>query len=1097
MTMRAFAFTVVLSTLLLPAALHGAAGYYTTPDIHGNLVVFAAEGDLWLSPGHRGPSLRLTTHPGPEYFPSFSPDGARIAFTGEHDGNRDVFVILTTGGEPRRLTWHPDRDEVVGWTPDGTRVIFRSPREHPHRSWELYTVPAAGGDVEKMPLGWAARIAIDPETGTWAFNRRSRETRTWKRYRGGTASDIWVGHPDREDYRKVTGFEGTDAFPMWHGGRVWFLSDKGGTYNIWSMLPDGSDRKRHTDFGDWDVRWPAMGPDGRIVFVLGADVHLFLPKTGKWRMLDLQLPSDRVLTRVRYPDPERYITSFDLSPDGGRVLLVSRGEIFSVPVKDGVTLRLGRGSGARERGATYGPEGERIAYVSDALGEETIETLDAWGRGEPTVVKPAGDAGWHFPPLISPDGKWVAFADQTHTLYVVPARGGTPRAVDRAEQEEIREYAWSPDGRWLAYAKIAHTDFGSIFLYDTKTRKTHAVTGPTTNDRSPAWDPKGRYLYFLSERTMNPFIGWRDFETVELRMTKPYLVLLREDEENPLAPLAGAPGRKEEEEKPWEKWGDKGKEDEKAEPVRIDIDGLADRFVELPVDLGLYGGLAATEDRVFYLSFPLQGMAEGPGWLDEEQPQNDLIVFDLEEKEAKPFLEGITSYVLVPGAGKMAVMRKLGELFVVGAEEPPGEKMEKGRVSLGGVVLELDPREEWRQIYYEAWRNMRDFHWEPGMSGLDWERVRDQYSTLLPRLASREDLRDLLGELIGELCTSHTYVWGGDSGVRVPRVGTGLLGADVERVEGGYRVTRIYRGDPADNERSPLSEPEAAVREGEVVLAVNNAPFADDLPFEAAFQGLAGKQVLLKVGDGSAKGKSREVVVTPRGGDRGLRYADWVRRNREYVAEKTDGKVAYIHIPNMMSRGMIEFDTWFYPQLDREGMVVDARWNGGGFVSQLMVERLRRKVVSFDRSRGGGVWPYPYRTLNGPFVVLTNQFAGSDGDIFPMAIQLEGLAPIIGMRSWGGVVGIRADKPLVDGGILTQPEYAWWDPRQGWGLENHGVDPDIVVENPPQAVAKGDDAQLDRAIEEVLRLHEERPPVKPDFGPAPDKSRGAFEREEL
>jgi tricorn protease len=436
----------------------------------------------------------------------------------------------------------------------------------------------------------------------------------------------------------------------------------------------------------------------------------------------------------------------------------------------------------------------------------------------------------------------------------------------------------------------------------------------------------------------------------------------------------------------------------------------------------------------------------------------------------------------------------------VDAEEPPGDALEKGKVSLADVVIELDPREEWRQIYYEGWRHMRDFHWDPGMSGLDWKAVRDRYAALLPRLGSREDLRDLMGEVIGELATSHTYVWGGDPGVEVPQVGTGLLGADVAREDGAWRVARIFRGDPADCERSPLSEPEAAVREGEYLLAVNNRPFPSDRPFEAAFEGLAGREVLLTVGDrprgSSRSGRTRQVVVTTLEGDRGLRYADWVRRNREYVSERTGGRIGYLHIPDMQEAGMIEFDTWFYTQLDREGMVVDARWNGGGFVSQLIVERLRRKIVSFDRSRAGGVWPYPYRTLNGPFVVLTNQFAGSDGDIFPMAVQLEGLAPVIGKRSWGGVIGIRADKPMTDGGILTQPEFAWWDPKQGWALENRGVVPDIEIEDLPQDLARGVDAQLDRAIEEVLRLHAERPPLRPAFGPEPDKSREAFERRE-
>jgi tricorn protease len=958
-------------------------------------------------------------------------------------------------------------------------------------------VPAAGGDVERLPLGWAAYLDIDPTTGRYAFNRRTREHATWKRYRGGTAADIWVGDPDLSDYTCVTSFAGKDAFPMWHDGRIWFLSDQGGTANLWSMAPDGSDRQQHTEETVWDLRWPSMSPDGRIICVRGADLQVLDPATGERRQLDVDIPSDRVLTRVRYPDPERYITSVDLAPDADRLLVTARGELFSVPVEKGVTLRLSGGSGARERGARFGPEGKRITYITDASGEEAIQTLDAWGRGEPTVVVPAGESGWHVPPAWSPDGAWIAYADQTFTLYVVPAGGGDPVRVAQAPQEEIREYVWSPDGRWLAYTSVDRQDFSTVFLFDTTTGERHAVTGPTTSDHSPAWDPEGRYLAFLGDRTMNPFVGWRDYATVELRTTRPYLVLLREDVENPFALLAGLPDRPAKRRRDRDRSDRKGKdddepEDRKHEPVAIDLDGLGERIVEVPVDVGLYRNLQMTKDHLFYLSRPLQGRAERRG---RDDPSSTLVTFDLEKQKAKDFLDGVADYQLAARADKVAILRKRGQIHVVGAGEPPGDKLGKQAVDLSSIVIELDPREEWRQIYQEAWRNMRDFHWEPGLSGLDWQSVRDQYATLLDRVATRSELRDLLGELIGELATSHTYVWGGDRGVDVPEVGTGLLGAELVREGLAYRVERIFRGDPADREPSPLLAPETRVQEGEYLQAVDNRSFPPDRPYHAALAGLAGKDVLLTVSDQPEGGTVRQVVVRALGSDRGLRYADRVRRNRELVAARTDGKIGYIHVPDMGSRGLIEFDTWFYPQLHLEGLVVDIRWNGGGNVSQLLLERFRRRVVSWDRSRGGGVSSYPARCLRGPFVVLTNQFAGSDGDIFPMAVQLEGLAPVIGMRSWGGVVGIRGDKPLVDGGALTQPEYAWWDTEQGWGLENRGVVPDVEVENLPQELAQGIDRQLERGIEEVLRLRATHPPATPSFGPPPVKTRDAFENE--
>jgi tricorn protease len=439
-------------------------------------------------------------------------------------------------------------------------------------------------------------------------------------------------------------------------------------------------------------------------------------------------------------------------------------------------------------------------------------------------------------------------------------------------------------------------------------------------------------------------------------------------------------------------------------------------------------------------------------------------------------------------------MKKRGEICVVDAGAAASD-IADAKVSLEGVVVELDPREEWAQIYYEAWRHERDFYWDAGMGGVDWKKIRDQYATMLPRLATRDDLRDLIGELIGELNTSHTYVFGGDPGVRVTRVSTGLLGADVTREGDAYKVMRIYRGDPADIVRSPLDAPGVNVTEGSYILALNHMPFAKGKPFFAAFENLAEKDVVLTVNSKPVTEGSRDVVVHTLGGERDLRYADWVRRNREYVAAKTGGKIGYIHLPNMGNDGMTRFNTWFFPQLDKEGMVVDVRWNGGGFVSEIIVERFRRKVDAFGRARGGNLTTYPYRTLNGPFVVITNEYAGSDGDIFPAAVQLEKLAPVIGMRSWGGVIGIRGDKPMVDGGILTEPEFAWNDPKGGWTIENHGVDPDIVLQNLPQDVAKRVDAQLDRAIAEVMKLHAAHPPEVPKFGPVRVRARDSFRQE--
>jgi tricorn protease len=1107
--MRALRTAPFLAMLLVAVPATAAPGYLGQPDIHGEHVVLVAEGDLWIAPVAGGLARRLTTDVGTETAPRFSPDGRSIAFTGSYDGNADVFVVPIEGGEPRRLTWHPASDQVVGWSTDGERVYFGSAREQPHGSREMFEVPAKGGDAIKLPLGWVNTLDESPTDGRWAFTRNGGGG-IWKRYRGGSADKIWVGHPERADFREVTGFEGMNAYPMWNGGRIYYLSDEGGTANLWSMAADGSDRKRHTDFEDWDARSPAMGPDGRIVFSLAGDVHVFDPRSGSARRVDVELPSDRVLTRSRYPDAGQYVTWIELSPDGERLVVAARGELFSVPVKKGLTLPLTHGSGARESYGSFDPEGKRIVYVTDEPREEEIRTIDAWGRGEPEVLRPAGKSGWHFAPIWSPSGEHVAYADETQRLYVTPAKGGKPEVVDHATTSPITQYAWSPDGRYLAYAKNAVTDYASIWIWDTKDRERHRVTGDDTDDVSPAWDPSGRYLYFLSHRYTNPLLDVRDLENVNIKPTRPYAVLLRPDVDPPFADRAGLPPSDADEKKKEDeddaagdkkKKDDDGKDDDgedekpkKPEPVVIDFDGLSERVVPFPVDPGQYASLGATKSRVFWVSFPLQGMAEWGPLFGPSAPNGTLTAFVLETKKTETFAEGIGGYTLAAASDKLAFVKGPGEIYVVGSEAPPSDVSE-ARVALDGVVVEVDPREEWAQIYHETWRQMRDFYWDAGMAGVDWAALRDQYATMLPRLATRADLQDLLMELIGEMSTSHTYVMGGDPGRSAQSRATGLLGADLVRSGQAFRVERIYRGAPADGERSPLLEPGVGVREGDYVLAVNHRPFPADLPFDAALEGRAEQPVLLTVNGSPSRTGARDVLVRPLANDSGLRYADWVRRNREEVARRTDGKIGYLHVPNMMSEGLIEFNTWFYPQLDREGMVVDVRWNGGGFVSQMLVERLRRDVLSFNRARAGDVDTYPYRVLNGPFVVITNEQAGSDGDIFPAAVQLEGLAPVIGMRSWGGVVGISSIRPLVDGGIPTQPSSAWWDPRTGWGMENRGVEPDIEVQNLPQELGRGVDRQLERAIEEVMRLHREDPPKRPDFGPVRPRGRQHYRDE--
>jgi tricorn protease len=532
---------VVGLCLLAAATVSAEPAYIRHPDLHEETLVFCAEADLWLTDMSGGAPRRLTTHDGNEYFPQFSPDGSQVAFTARYDGNKDVYVVPIGGGEPQRVTWHPGRDELVGWTPDGEQIIFRSNRFDAMRSQHLFAVDLKGGDPQELPLGRASRIAIDEQSGHWAFVRNNRENRPWKRYRGGWASDLWVGDPELADFRKITDFDGMDHFPMWHGGRIWFLSDKGGTSNIWSILPNGSDRKRHTEYDKWDIRWPSQADDGRIVFTLAADVYVYDPETGDTEKVNIDVASDRQLTRIRYPSAASAVSEIALSPEGDRVAVIARGEIFSVPVEEGVTYPVTRGTGARERQVIYHPDGDKLLYVTDEKREEEIRTMDAWGRGEAETITSASKGVWHYQHEYSADGRWIAYADDSYGLFVMEADGDNAEEIDRGTAGEIRTYNWSPGGRWLAYSKELPNQQSSLFVYDTQKKQTHALTGPYTNDYSPVWDPDGRYLYFASDRNINPLIGEMDFNNVEIRNDKLYMILLREDVENPLLARAGMP----------------------------------------------------------------------------------------------------------------------------------------------------------------------------------------------------------------------------------------------------------------------------------------------------------------------------------------------------------------------------------------------------------------------------------------------------------------------------------------------------------------------------------------------------------------------------
>jgi tricorn protease len=1082
---------ILAALLLLPVSPCSAAeAYMNWPAIHGNTIVFTCEGDLWSVPVEGGLARRLTQAEGNEYFAHFSPDGRYIAFTGEVDQCRDAYLMPAEGGPIERLTYHPYSEWVLGWTPDGENIIYRSMKDEAQYIYKLYTISKDGGWPREMGLGEISLITFEPGGDRIAFNRFSREFRTWKRYRGGLAQDIWVGNPKTMQFEKITDYAGTDAFPMWYGDRIYFISDRNATMNIYSMRPDGSDVKQHTFHDDYDVRWPSLGGN-RIVYHNAGDIWVYDIGTGKYNKVPIEVPSERLQERERFVDPTEYVTDFELSPKNGRVAFCARGDLALVPVKEGRTIVLTATSGVREKNPRWAPDGKSLAYISEGTGEEEIYVVKIDDPNHPEQVT-KGTKGWKFPPVWSPDGKKMAYADGSQTLYVVNRDTGRIDRADSSDYWEIDQYAWSPDSRWLAYAKYENHTYQSIFIYDTEDGKVTRVTDSFTNDTNPVWDPAGKYLYFLSDRTLNPMLSKIVFDAILDKTSKPYLVVLKKGEKSPLFPkepdVEDEKGDAKGEDKGDKKVDKKGDEEETPK-TEIDLDGLMDRVVEIPVDAGNYSELAAAEGKIFYRSRPSLGMAEGQRRGSEDMPLHSVHMFDLEEKKDEEIISGINSFRLSQDGKKIIYSRK-NSFFVVDAGKGAGDAKDAD-VDMSKWHLKLNPREEWEQIFNEGWRLQRDFYWAPDMAGIDWKGVKSKYAKLLPKIATRSDLNDLLGEMIAELSTSHTYIWGGDLGAQ-NRISVGMLGVDVEpdMSSGYYKITKIYKEEPSSPDAySPLMLSHSDIKEGDYVIAVNDEPLRYPTNFYSAFLNLGDDEVLLTVNDRPTTTGARDVLIKTMDNEAELRYLDWVRSKREYVAAQSGGQIGYIHIPDMGAPGLIEFQRTFYPQLLKPGLIIDARYNGGGFVSDLIIRRLSVKTLAYGKARKGRPYRYPDESVDAHMVALCNQQAGSDGDIFPRAFQLAGLGPVIGMPTWGGVVGIRMDKPFVDGGMMTIPEFAWWE-NEGWTLENQGVVPDIEIDNLPADVIKDKDPQLDKAITVIMDELKRDPKGFPQIPPFPNKSKG-------
>jgi tricorn protease len=1070
------------------------------PDIHRDKVVFTYAGDLWTASSSGGMATRLTAHPGLELFAKFSPDGKWIAFTGQYDGDEQVYVIPSTGGVPKQLTFYPAHgplpprwgydNQVYGWTPDGKSVFFRSLRDGwDHGQSRIYTVPVEGGLGEALPMPWSGGADLSPDGKQVVYTPFARDFRTWKRYQGGWAQDLWTFDLATHTAKKITDTPRTERDPMWIGNKIYFDSDRTGTLNLYSYDLANGATTQLTRSTQWDVRWPSADEAGQIAYEMNGELNVFDTRTGQSRHLAIDVPGDGLDTRGSQIPAGDQIEDAALSPKGERALFTARGDVFNTPIEKGVTRNLTRSSGAHDKGARWSPDGRKIAFLSDGSGEEEVYVVDALGVGKPERLTTGGKAQ-RFPPEWAADGKRLAFSDKDGRLWVVTLADKKLTEVARDLRGQIHDYTWSPCGGHLAFSMANANNFRSVWIWSVEDGKLRKITDEQFHAANPAWGPKGDYLYYLSARSYLPQFDTFDFNFAEDRNFGIFALALRKDVANPFSPeedtVTLAEEKKGGEETSAEKKDKKEREKPKTkEPAytKIDFDGLASRVARVPVPFDDYGSLSAAEGRLLFVKQPPNGLGEPPS-------KPALQIFTFKDRKTVTLAESVAGYFLSQDGNKVLVAQdrqfNLYDATAMGKDS-------KKTVDTGGMVMDRVPAEEWAEVFREAWRRYRDYFYVPSMNGYDWEALRRQYEPLLAYAGHRSDVNYIIGEMIAELNNSHAYVAGGDYKAP-PRPKVALPGArfELDRKAGRYRISKIFGGqNEEDLYRSPITEIGVDVHPGDYVLAIDGEDLAAaDNPYRL-LRHKADHPVRMTVNSKPTRDGAREVAFRPIDTEEHLIYLDWVNGNREKVARMSGGRIGYIHIPDMGEDGMREFVKWYFGQIRKEGLIVDVRNNGGGFVSQMLLERLARHPLAVDYgSASVDPQPYPQEVFNGHMACLLNEGSGSDGDIFPYMFRQLGLGPLIGTRTWGGVVGISDHGPMIDGGQIFVPEAGSVSLEGKWIIEGHGVDPDIVVENDVQSLLDGRDPQLERGVAEVMKKIQSDPKAYPKRPAPPVQTQG-------
>ena len=1107
----AAAAAFLAAACLLPEAAPAATRLLRFPDVWHDRVVFTYAGDLWTVGTHGGTAVRLTSHPGMELFAKFSPDGSQLAFTAQYGGDEQVYVMPSNGGAPRQLTYYPTPgplperwgydNQVYGWTPDGKAVLFRSTRDGRNRiDCKLYTVPAAGGGATALPMPISGAGHFSPDGRRIVYSPLWRDFRSEKRYQGGWANDLYIFDLDHPALTRVTDDPRTDRDPMWIGSAVYFNSDRSGVFNLYRYDVDTRQTTQVTHYTDWDVRWPSADADGQIVYELDGALHIYDTRTGKDRTLDIDVPTDDTSSRPQMINAADNIEGLALSPLGGRVAIVARGDVFTVPLEHGVTRNLTHTSNAHEREAAWSGDGKRIAYVSDASGEEELYVQAQDGDGAPQAVT-SGAGSRYYAPRWSCDGKRIAISDQTGRLYVVDLDSKRRSEIAKDPLDLALDYQWSPDGRFLSYTLNESNSFSGVYIWSAADGISRRVTPEFFNAQSPAWAPNGELLYFLSAREYAPLISTVEFEFATDRQTGIFAVALRPGVKNPFGVRNDEPGDKDADGKDGDgkdtdrkdtdrkkkdgKDSDNGDKDSRkaktAARVTIDFDGIVGRVIRVPIEADNLSDLRAGEDALLY-------QRNGAFYYGRDAGvKTSVMSYSIKDREAKTVAEDVTAWSAT--ADGKNVLARLASKEIKYYEV--GKSDDAKTVSLAGLMTTRVPSEEWHEIFREVWRRYRDHFYVANMHGYDWLALRGKYAPLVDQVGHRADLNYVISEMISELTVQHAYIEGGDLGLP-KRPFVALPGArfELDSRSGRYRIAKIYSGENEEERyRSPLTEVDIDVHVGDYVLAVNGRELrAGTDPYQLLLAP-PDQPVEWRVSAAPEGKPVRTIRYLPIASETDLRYLEWVSANRARVDRLSGNRVGYIHIPDMEDAGIREFIKWWFPQVRKEALVVDERDNGGGNISEMLIERLARTLHGMDFSRNHDTpGTYPRAVQPGPKVALINEDTGSDGDIFANAFRQWKIGALIGKRTWGGAVGITDHGPLLDGGIVYVPEFGTADAEGRWIIEGHGVDPDIVVEEDPVEVLHGHDPQLERGVAELMKLLPAQPSGLPSRPAAPVKT---------